>query len=150
MGWFFGMKLHIVISHEGELERFVVTPGHVHDVTKAPELLWGLQGLAAGDRGYIGKDMASTLQEQGLKLVTTLRKNMKKVERSAFEGEFLRRRTLVETVIEQLENEFKIKHTRHRSPFSFLVHTLAGLAAYCFKPTMAVGLVDPRPVRSPN
>ncbi len=52
--------------------------------------------------------MAKALQEQGLKLVTTRRKNMKKVERSAFEGEFLRRRTLVETVIEHLENEFKI------------------------------------------
>ena len=53
MGWFFGMKLHIVINHEGELERSVVTPGHVHDVSKEPELLWGLQGLAEGDRGVV-------------------------------------------------------------------------------------------------
>lgn len=153
MGWFFGMKLHIVINHEGELERFVLTPGHVHDVSKAGELLSGLQGLAAGDRGYISKDLAGYLAQDGLKLVTTLRKNMKEVERSGFEAEFLRRRVLVETVIDQIEDEFKVKHTRHRSPFNFVIHTLMGLAAYCFKPnkpSMAVGFVDPYPTRSSN
>lgn len=146
MGWFYGMKLHIVINHVGEIERFSLTPGHVHDVNKAPELLAGLQGLGAGDKGYVGKDMANALREQGLEFITTLRKNMKAVERTEFEKEFLRRRPLVETVIDQLETEFKIKHTRYRSPLNFVLHTLAGLAAYCFKPnkpSMAVKLVDP-------
>ncbi len=119
MGWFFGMKLHISLNHQGELERFVITPGHVHDVSKAGELLSGLQGLAAGDRGYISKELAAYLEEEGLKLVTTLRKNMKKVARNAFETEFLRRRSVVETVIDQLENEFKIKHTSSQ-PFQLL------------------------------
>jgi IS5 family transposase len=148
MGWFYGMKLHVVVNHQGELERFTLTPGHVHDVNKAEELLSGLQGLAAGDRGYISKDLAAYLEEDGLKLITTLRKNMKPVERSDFEKEYLRRRSLVETVLDQLEHEFKIKHTRHRSPVNFVIHTLTGLAAYCFKPnkpTMSVDIVDLHP-----
>ncbi len=29
MGWFFGFKVHIIISHKGELLSFTMTPGNV-------------------------------------------------------------------------------------------------------------------------
>ena len=46
----------------------------------------------------------------------------------------LRKRALIETIIDQLKNVCQIEHSRHRSPFNFLVHLLAGLAAYCHQP----------------
>jgi len=46
----------------------------------------------------------------------------------------LRKRAIVETIIDQLKNISQIEHTRHRSPFNFLVNLLCGLIAYCHQP----------------
>jgi len=46
----------------------------------------------------------------------------------------LRKRAIIERVNDQLKNICQIEHTRHRSPFNFLVHLLAGLIAYCHQP----------------
>ncbi len=46
----------------------------------------------------------------------------------------LRKRALIETIIDQLKNVCQIEHTRHRSPQNFCVHLLAGLIAYCHQP----------------
>ena len=46
----------------------------------------------------------------------------------------LRKRALIETIVDQLNNVCQIEHSRHRSPVNFLVHLLAGLAAYCHQP----------------
>ncbi|MGZ3666992.1 MAG: IS982 family transposase, partial [Ktedonobacterales bacterium] len=37
-------------------------------------------------------------------------------------------------VNDQLKNICQIEHSRHRSPFNFLVHLFAGLTAYCHQP----------------
>ena len=77
--------------------------------------------------------------KQGLALVTTLKKNMLPAPRTDFEKAVLRRRSLVETVIDELKNLCQIEHTRHRSVANFLVNLMAGIVAYCLaddKPTL--------------
>jgi transposase len=131
MGWFFGFKLHLVVNSKGELLAVRLTPGNTDDRKPVPELCEGLFGLLFGDRGYISKDLAKTLEEQGIALVTTLKKNMRPVPRTDFEKAVLRRRSLVETVIDELKNLCQIEHTRHRSVANFLVNLMAGIVAYC-------------------
>jgi len=46
----------------------------------------------------------------------------------------LRKRAIVETVIDQLKNISQIDHSRHRSPINYLVNLVAGLIAYCHQP----------------
>ena len=46
----------------------------------------------------------------------------------------LRKRAIVETIIDQLENISQIEHSRHRSPINFLVNLICGLIAYCRQP----------------
>ncbi|MDW9166668.1 transposase [Legionella pneumophila serogroup 1] len=46
----------------------------------------------------------------------------------------LRKRAIVESVIDQLKNISNIEHSRHRSIFNFMVNILVGLAAYALKP----------------
>lgn len=46
----------------------------------------------------------------------------------------LRKRSLIETVNDQLKNIAQIEHTRHRSPINFVVHLLAGLVNYTHQP----------------
>ena len=134
MGWFFGFKLHLAINHKGELVNFCLTKGNVDDRKPVEQLARGLEGMMAGDKGYISKDLSETLEKQGLKLVTKVRKNMKKKMLNAFEKFFLAQRGIVETVIEQLKSICQIEHSRHRSPMNFLINIVAGLAAYCLKP----------------
>lgn len=76
MGWFYGFKLHFVINKRGELLAFQLTPGNVDDRRPAPHLAQDLSGKLFGDKGYISKRLFQTLFEQGLELITSIRKNM--------------------------------------------------------------------------
>jgi DDE family transposase len=42
----------------------------------------------------------------------------------------VRKRAIIESIIDQLKNISPIKHSRHRSPTNFVVHLIAGLLAY--------------------
>jgi len=46
----------------------------------------------------------------------------------------LRKRSIIETVNDQLKNISQIEHTRHRSPQNFLINLLSGIAAYGLQP----------------
>jgi len=135
VGYFFGFKLHLAINHEGEIMSFCITKGNIDDRKVVSQLMQGLTGLGVGDKGYIDKKLEESLAKQGLRFITKVRKNMKKRVLSAFEKFFLSKRSIVETVIDQLKNICHIEHTRHRSPMNFLVNLVSGLAGYCLKPT---------------
>lgn len=134
-GWFFGFKLHLVINSKGELLRLKLTPGNTDDRKPIPEMSEGLFGLLFADKGYVAKWLTEALARQGIRLVTKPKKNMKPVLRTEFEEALLRRRSLVETVIDELKNLCQIEHTRHRSLSNFLVNLMAGVVAYCLSDT---------------
>ena len=45
-----------------------------------------------------------------------------------------RKRSIIETVNDQLKNISQVEHTRHRGVGNFLVNILGGIAAYCHQP----------------
>jgi transposase len=135
MGWFFGFKLHAIINSKGELVRIKLTPGNTDDRKPVPEMCEGLFGLLFADKGYVAKWLAETLQGRGIRLVTTRKKNMKPAAITAFEKALLKRRSLVETVFDELKNLCQIEHTRHRSINNFIVNLMAGIVAYCLSDT---------------
>lgn len=132
-GWFFGFKLHLVINEKGEIQAFTLTKGNVDDRKPVPNLTKKLTGLLFGDKGYIKQDLFHELFNRGLKLVTNIRKGMKNMLMSLNEKILLRKRSIVETVFDNLKNKFEIEHTRHRSPINFFVHILSTLASYSLK-----------------
>ena len=134
IGWFFGLKIHVVINHHGELIAFKITKGNRHDAAAAQSLLESLRGLAFGDKGYIGKKLFEKLMESGLKLITRKRKNMKEEPLNNYEQQLLNQRGLIETVFNCLKNKYHVWHTRHRSVINALTHLMAALAAYVIEP----------------
>jgi hypothetical protein len=82
---------------------FCITRGNVDDRQPLDKLFKRLKGLAAGDKGYVSKKHEEQLAKQGLRLITKVRRNMKKRILSAFEKYFLSHRGLVETIIDQLK-----------------------------------------------
>jgi hypothetical protein len=130
MGWFFGFKLHLAVNDRGELLACCLTPGNVDDRTPVPRLVKRLHGKLFGDRGYISAPLTQLLFEQGLQLITRLRKNMKNQLMHLSDKLLLRKRAIIESIIDQLKNISQIEHSRHRSPTNFVVHLIAGLIAY--------------------
>jgi hypothetical protein len=115
MGWFYGFKLHLLINDKGELLNFEVTPGNVDDRVPVPALTKGFFGKCFGDKGYISQKLFTKLMQQGLQLITKIRKDMKNYLMPIQDKILLRKRALIETVNDQLKNISQIEHTRHRS-----------------------------------
>ena len=133
-GWFYGFKLHLVISDQGELLAFQVTPANTDDRAPVPKLARGLVGKLFGDKGYLSRKLFETLMEQGLQMITKVRKNMKNQLLPLEDKLLLRKRALIETVNDQLKNSSQIEHTRHRSVANFMVNLICGLIAYTWQP----------------
>ena len=136
MGWFFGFKLHLIINDKGELMSFYLTKANVDDrnVKVLSDMTNNVFGKLFGDKGYISKALAELLFEDGIQLITKVRKNMKNKPLSNHEKVLLRKRAIIETVNDELKNICQIEHTRHRSLNGFLFNILGALAAYSFFP----------------
>lgn len=139
MGWFFGYKLHLVVNEMGELLACQLTPGQVDDRQPVPVLAQNLWGKLFGDRGYLSKPLFNQLWQQDVQLITNFRKNMKNRLMPMADKLLLRKRAIIETIIDQLKNISQIEHTRHRSPTNCFFYVISGLIAYTFqlrKPTL--------------
>ena len=134
VGWFFGLKLHIIINDRGELMAFKITNGKRNDAKAGESIMQKLQGLMFGDKGYLGRQLFSRLLEKGLNLITRGRKNMKQKNYSSMEKQLLNKRGIIETVINHFKHHYHIWHTRHRSIVNAITHLMAGIAAYVIEP----------------
>lgn len=143
-GWFFGFKLHLVVNDQGELLAVCITPGNVDDRKPVPRLAKNLFGKLFGDKGYISQPLADTLRQMfDLQLITKLRANMKNQLMLLTDRLLLRRRAIIETIIDQLKNISQIEHSRHRSISNFFVNVLCGLIAYSRRSSKpSLGLAD--------
>lgn len=147
MGWFYGFKLHLVINDKGEIMQWRLTPGNVDDRSplKDSDFTDKLFGKLFADRGYISQDLFERLFVDGIHLVTRLKRNMKNSLMSLHDKLLLRKRSVIETVNEELKNVCQIEHTRHRSVDNFVTNLLAGLIAYNLlpkKPSMNLEIID--------
>jgi len=130
MGWFYGFKLHLVVSDKGDILACCLTPGNIDDRKPVPRLTKGLFGKLFADKGYISQQLFELLFRQGLELITKLRRNMKNRLLPLADKLLLRKRAIIETINDQLKNISQIEHSRHRSVTNFLVNLVAGLIAY--------------------
>ena len=132
-GWFYGFKVHLVINDRGDLLAVRFTPGKVDDRKPVPLLARRLWGKLFGDRGYISHALFTQLWEQGVQVVTKLKKKMQPRLLPLLDKILLRKRTLIETVNDQLKNICQLEHTRHRSLSNCVVTVLAALIAYTYQ-----------------
>lgn len=150
MGWFYGFKLHLIINDKGEILSFFLTQGNVddRDITVLTNMTKDLFGKLFGDKGYLSKALSDLVFGNGIQLITQVRKNMKTKALSNEEKLLLRKRSIIETVNDELKNSCQLEHTRHRSVNGFLLNSMAALAAYSFlpkKPSIKQDIEETRP-----
>lgn len=136
MGYFFGFKLHLIINDKGEILNFVITPGNTDDRTplRDKSFIQKLKGKLYADKGYISQKLTEILFVDGIHLVTHIRNNMKNVLMEMKDKILLRKRSVIETVNDELKNICNIEHSRHRSFGNFISNLISGLIAYSFFP----------------
>lgn len=134
IGWFFGFKLHLIVNEVGELLSVRFTRGNVDDRTPVLSMAKHIFGKLFGDKGYISQELTKKLFNQNVELITSVRKNMKNKFLHLMDKILLRKRSIIETINDQLKNISDIEHSRHRSPKNFVVNLLCGLIAYVTKP----------------
>ena len=100
---------------------------------KTNHFLKKLFGKLYADKGYISKQLTSLLFEQGLHLVTGMKNNMKNSLMTMKDKILLRKRSVIETINDQLKNIAQVEHSRHRSFGNFIANLVAGLIAYSFQ-----------------
>jgi hypothetical protein len=136
MGYFYGFKLHLVINDKGEILNFAITQANVDDrePLKKERFLKDIFGKLFGDKGYISKEISNILFVDGIHLITSIRNNMKNSLMDMNDKINLRKRSVIETVNDELKNMCQVEHSRHRSIGNFFTNLIAGLIAYSFFP----------------
>ena len=97
-GWFYGFKLHLVVNDQVGIVSFSLTAGNVDDRQPVPFLMKFVVGKVFGDAGYLSSALSQQMAEQGIKWITSLRNNMKKVVRSTFDELLLRKRSAQKSI----------------------------------------------------
>lgn len=93
----------------------------------------GLWSYIFGDKGYISSRLFNDLFKDNLKLITSICKGIKNKLLELNEKLLLRKRSIIETVNDQLKNISQIEHSRHRSVTNGMIHIISGLIAYTFQ-----------------
>ena len=132
-GWFYGFKLHLMVDDCGEILSFSITRGNVDDRVPVPKMAKNFIGKLFGDKGYISKKLAELLAVNDVELITKLKKNMKPKFVALFDKILLRKRSIIETINDQLKNISQIEHSRHRSLTNCMINVVAGLLAYSYQ-----------------
>ena len=61
MGWFYGLKLHLVINHKGSIVAVKITPGNVDERALLDEMTQNLKESLFADKGFISQDLFKKL-----------------------------------------------------------------------------------------
>ncbi len=136
LGFFYGFKVHLIVTHKGDLVSFAITKGNKSDKNKdlVSKMCENLTGKLFGDKGYISNPLRKILKEKDIHLVTKITSNMKNKLIPINDMIILRKRGIIETINDQLKNLCDIEHTRHRSVYNFFVNLISGIIAYTFLP----------------
>lgn len=129
MGWYYGFKLHLVVDKEGQILAWRITTATVDD-RKGLSLVWSeLTGMIVADAGYLGSNWQEAAKDLGLRLLTGVKKIMRKLM-SRWEYFLLKARGRVETTFSVLKLRLGLETSLPRSVTSFFAHYVWCLLAY--------------------
>ncbi|MEH2336050.1 transposase [Nostoc sp.] len=87
-----------------------------------------------GNKLRVAPRKACGIATFGIEFFAKPRRNMKNKLMRLHDKLLSRKRSIIETINDQLKNISQIEHSRHRSPVNFCVNVLCGLIAYCHQP----------------
>jgi len=113
---YFGYKVHTMITLEGFITAFEITPASVDDRQGLRNMVENCSNLVIlGDKGYFGEALAQEIKEQGICLMALKRSNSKINWPKPVRQLIFRLRRRVETVFSQLSQQLKAEKVLAKS-----------------------------------
>ena len=113
---YFGYKVHAMITLEGFITTFEITPASVDDREGLRDLTDGLSDITIlGDKGYVGEHLLEEQKEQGICLMSLKRSNSKRNWPNSVKQLIFRLRRRVETVFSQLSEQLNAERVLAKS-----------------------------------
>ena len=136
MGWFAGFKLTVVIKVCGRKRHVLTTQAKVddRDPLQNERCIKAIFGKLFADKRYSSEKLTEILFVNDIYLICSTRNNMKNSLMTMGDKIMLRKRSVIETVNDELKNICQVEHSRHRSFANFITNLIAGLIAYSFFP----------------
>ena len=129
---YFGYKLHLLITLDGFVTDFVITPSNIDDREGVWDLVDSYQQITLiGDKGYIGNKLAAELKsEKGINLLPVKRSNSKIQFSKAIRQFIFKLRRRIETSASQLSQQLNIEKVMAKSYWGFVTRIKTKLLAY--------------------
>jgi len=108
--YYFGFKLHVLMSEYGVIISYFLTPSNVHDVKLLKDLTSGFVNncTVIGDKGYLVKSgQLKLFEDEGISIVTPKRKNQK--DQGTWTPLHRYKRKRIETAFSQFCDQLMIK-----------------------------------------
>ncbi len=130
MGWFYGLKLHIVSDLKGNILMIKFTTGSVDDRVILDKFLDKLNNsLIIADAGYVSEKLDKKAGENNNILLTVIRSNMKRMT-THLHNCLLNLRQRVETVFSILKEKLGLVTSLPRSEMGYLAHYIHCIFGY--------------------
>jgi len=130
MGWFYGLKLHIVSDLMGNILMIKFTTGSVDDREILDKFLDKLSNsLIIADAGYVSAKLTKKAAKNHNILLTVIRNNMKKIT-TPLHNYLLNLRPRVETVFSILKEKLGLVTSLPRSEMGYLAHYIHCIFGY--------------------
>ncbi len=105
---YFGFKVHALITLDGFITAFDITPASTDDREGLRDLMGEEYALSViGDKGYVGEQLREDMQNQNICLLALKRNNSKVQWSKPFRQMIFKFRRRVETVFSQLSQQLK-------------------------------------------
>lgn len=110
---YYGFKLGLRVSLSGMITHYPLLAARPHDINHTEALVEGFHGLVPADKGFLDPYRQQLLEQRyGVRLVATVRSNMKEQHPKELVKACYRWRKVIETVGSHLTEMFGIARTR--------------------------------------
>ncbi len=130
---YFGYKVHALITLEGYITSFGVTPASVDGREGLRDLTGELRdAVVLADKGYVGETFREEMQNQGICLMALKRSNSRADWPKPVRQRIFRQRRRVETVFSQLSGQLNTERVLAKSVCGLHTRLLGKILAYDF------------------
>lgn len=113
---YFGYKVHAMITLEGYITTFEITPASTDDREGLRDMTEGQSGLVIlGDKGYVGESLGKEMENQGICLMALKRSNSKTNWSKPVRQLIFKLRRRIETVFSQLSEQLNAERVLAKS-----------------------------------
>ena len=128
---YFGYKVHAMITLEGFITTFEITPASTDDREGLRDMTDGLSNITVlGDKGYVGENLNSEMKEQGICLMSLKRSNSKADWPKSVRQLIFRLRRRIETVFSQLSEQLNAERVLAKSFHGLCTRLVNKILAY--------------------